>query len=135
MSREIKFRAIHKSHKDKRKSKPKMIYDVQNTYDNNNGDSFRDFLNPSYYLMQFTGLKTQFNREIYEGDLFSNYLTAVGHIKGTDRLYEVRFDQEICSFKLYMQDDTYGFPLMEGLDTSLSLSYVGNIHENKDLLE
>ena len=71
MAREIKFKAWDKS-------KKKMIYDIQNEF---NGrievgmNSFQDYLNDNFEVMQYVGVKDNLGYSIYEGDYISYYDT------------------------------------------------------------
>ena len=90
---------------------------------------YRDF-----DLMQYTGIKDINNVEIYEGDIVEiskekSYLndTAV-----------VKFDKYSSSFVLVVQDDDCGYlsyNFSSHYDKIISYKIIGNIYENKDLLE
>ena len=85
-------------------------------------------------LMQYIGLKDINNVEIYEGDIVKLYKEK-GNFKDAG---VVKFDKSRASFVLETQDDDYGY-------FSYNISYynynkvyykvIGNIYENKELLE
>ena len=124
----IKFRAW-----DKRSGI--YLYDVQNASDMfsdvkyENGENadcdeecFAGFLDYERYdVEQFTGLKDVNDKDIYEGDIIkvtSQYWGMLGN------RYEVKFEQGAFYVK-------YGL-LSE---ISPSISVIGNVHENHELLE
>ena len=84
-------------------------------------------------LMQYTGLQDADVREIYEGDV-----TAVEIINGVKLNVPISF--EGGSFNISEIPRGYGFrstsyPLGELLESGYKIEVIGNIYENKELLE
>lgn len=79
-----------------------------------------------FELMQYTGLKDKNGKEIYEGDIVKDW-------ENID-LYEVVWNRRYACFELNRL--TFGNDTGQEIDNSpLDLEIVGNIYENKDLLE
>jgi len=119
--REIKFRAWDERGEDSygQAVTPKYIYDIQNTYDDENGYSFEEVLaTPRLILEQFTGLHDKNGKEIYEGDV------VCGPGFGAVSVY---FDGG--RFCLYFLGDEYWNEYADKIEV------IGNIHENPELLE
>lgn len=83
-----------------------LIYDVNN-----------------YELMQATGLKDDDGRDLYEGDIFVSRFSNL--------VYIVYLDKERASF--WIKSETGDHPLFAL--TPFHPRIIGNIYENKDLLE
>lgn len=83
-----------------------LIYDVNN-----------------YELMQATGLKDDDGRDLYEGDIFVS--------RFSNFVYIVYLDKERASF--WIKSETGDHPLFAL--TPFHPRIIGNIYENKDLLE
>lgn len=128
--REIKFRAWDKGQEPFEESwdKPRMIYSVENLYDGSipglgQLGSFGSLLNNDQFIvMQYTGLKDKNGKEIYEGDVI--------HVRDrwsppiVDRITNEVFFQEGCFWiKDHRLEDIYAY-----------CEVIGNIHENKELL-
>ena len=104
---------------------PKMLYDAENTYDFMRtpdlipADSFGELLeDKDFIVMQCTGLKDKNGKLIYEGDIV-NYSCLPGYS-----------DIYACTFN-------NGSFLIGGLlisNTHLKSEVIGNIYENKELL-
>ena len=111
MSREIKFRAWKPIHG--------RMFDCSIVSSGEGYESWRDFEDgfpSSKILMQYTGLKDKYGKEIYEGDIVARM--------GFDVYYnEVRFNQGM--FELGVNSPLYQF----------DVEVVGNIYENPELLE
>ena len=105
---------------------PKMIYDVQATYDyccrgvGAAEDCFQDVLDDDYYIvMQCTGIKDTENTLIYESDIVKDDHDALFYIKWVYNGWEVE-------------------PLFENgytLGLTDELTVVGNIYENPELVK
>lgn len=65
-----------------------------------------------FELMQYTGLKDRYSKEIYEGDIL-----LLGH----DRIVEVKWDTEIAGFCPFITWEAY--------------EIIGNIYENPELIK
>ena len=120
--REIKFRAWDERGEDSygQAVTPKYIYDIQNTYDDENGYSFEEVLaTPKLILEQFTGLHDKNGKEIYEGDIPDGY----GAVFFSNEYlgYFAKSNEFECEYK-----PIYDIPIIE---------IIGNIHENPELLE
>jgi uncharacterized phage protein (TIGR01671 family) len=73
-----------------------------------------------YEIMQFTGLRDKYGKEIYEGDF----------VKDTEnRIYIVKWIDSLSSFKLFSLE---GY--MINLVFPAGLEVIGNIYENPELL-
>lgn len=118
--REIKFRVWDKYWK-------KMIYDIQNTFEENYTlgiDYFGQYLNnDKFEVMQYTGLKDCYGHDIYEGDILTNISSTV--------LLIIIFENGCFKAKPY-NSSIKPFILHTPMT---SLGVVGNIYENKNLLE
>lgn len=77
-------------------------------------------------FMQYTGLKDKNGKEVYEGDIVKDW-------ENID-LYEVVWNRRYACFELNRL--TFGNDTGQEIDNShLDLEIIGNIYENKDLLE
>lgn len=133
--REIKFRAWDKKEK-------KMYYDVQNTYDfmiNNGGcfeESFKDVLEyDNYVVMQYTNCYDINGKEIYEGDIIRLEGVDDREIGSTwEHIGKILYKRGaffVCYFDYYADGD-------EELICDAQVEFgtvIGNIYENKELLE
>ena len=143
MNREIKFRAWHKDLK-------KMFKIGQITFEKgtwNFEPTDRDFIGmsipfqPSFVLMQYTGLHDKNGKEIYEGDIIEfsydvfteNFDTKVG--RGTIEFIDGAFyikPFEIEGKKIKDIDNEEWF-LLYTVNTD-TLKVIGNVFENGDIL-
>jgi uncharacterized phage protein (TIGR01671 family) len=117
--REIKFRAWNKETKSMRivdnmqldNSKVNLVF-------MENGElAPESFLRENLILLQFTGLKDEDGKEIYEGDIVQ---------KGFEK-YQIEW--QYTSFGINTRN--YGWQL---LDEFTDLKIIGNIYENPELL-
>lgn len=81
-------------------------------------------------LEQFTGLKDQNGKPIYEGDIIK-YFGANKRIKIKTTYGRVFYDSKHGCFNSRIQNEEHG----NGGVTPLNDLVVGNIHENRELLE
>lgn len=87
---------------------------------------------------QYTGLKDNNGREIYEGDIiersYKNMLTG----KMIHEIYSAVFDEGIFMAK-YEKSSPFGDTLLKflvgNINEIISVKVIGNIYENQDLLE
>lgn len=123
--REIKFRAWDNE-------RDKYMYGVEHEYDGENLSSFADALDdPVLIPEQYTCLKDEDGKEVYEGDVVaSGYVEVVNdEPRSTTELYgEVKFNDGV----FYADDKKHNFP---PLFVASSLKVIGNIHENPELLD
>jgi uncharacterized phage protein (TIGR01671 family) len=133
--REIKFRAWDKKEK-------KMYYDVQDTYDfmiNNGGcfeESFKDVLEyDNYVVMQYTNCYDINGKEIYEGDIIRLEGVDDREIGSTwEHIGKIVYKRGaffVCYFDYYADGD-------EELICDAQVEFgtvIGNVYENKELLE
>ena len=96
---------------------------------------------PHYILMQCTGLKDKNGKLIYEGDIVtyicdSDYCSD-GYHKCLYCCYgekaEIIFDDSSAMFKYSSIRDECS--LDDNIDTEINLEVIGNIYENKELLD
>lgn len=108
------------------KEEKKMIYDAEHTYDNYpvNISSFGALLDlPDFYVaMQYTGLKDKNGKEIYEGDILTWGNNIIAKVYYADNLAMFR-----CVIEGTEEFDLFAF--------TQEASIVGNIYENKELLD
>lgn len=130
MNRELKFRIWDKANKE---------YKILGAtgLDARNGDVI-DYYNEGnrlggpeeYDVEQYTGLKDRNDKEIYEGDIVDielHFRTGNECIKGT-----VGFDYGCFSVKTIMDGHIHPLHIFT---SNTRASVIGNVHENKDLLD
>lgn len=126
MNREIKFRAWHKNLK--KMFKIGQITLEKGTWNFEPND--RDFIGmsipfqPSFVLMQYTGLHDKNGKEIYEGDILKVYY------KGMSEVGYVEYDNKYCEYKIIINTDKDYFSLWKSID----LEKIGNKYDNPELL-
>ena len=76
-------------------------------------------------LMQSTGLRDLNGIEIFEGDI----------VRIFDSLYTVFYNIKEGSYQLEPHDDRWVIDYMSNFSSEESFEIVGNIYENKDILE
>lgn len=81
-----------------------------------------------FTIEQYTGLKDENGKEIYEGDLIKEVIYGRKFV-----IWEVRYCQDDCCFELHRIRGAYFGDSLLGGDSQYEV--IGNIHENKDLLE
>lgn len=115
MKREIKFRFWDKFLK-------KMIYRNLEKYDTEH---------PDIVVMQYTGFKSNNGREIYEGDILSEFLDGQKEINVPNR--QVYWCEKLGCWKLdnsFKQDASSGYLLANELN-DFKFFVTGNIYDNK----
>lgn len=111
--REIKFRAWDNITE-------RYYYNVQNTHDENIGDSFKNVLdNDDLAIEQYTSMTDADGVEIWEGDLLKYFdkNVIVGFVE-----YDEAHGEYSCG-----DDSLY--------ESTRDCIVIGNVHENADLLE
>ena len=126
MNREIKFRAWHKDLK-------KMFKIGQITLEKgiwNFEPNDRDFIGmsipyqPSFVLMQYTGLHDKNGKEIYEGDIVGD-----NKIK-----WIVKWNKNRMGFSLYPTTEQLYDEMPINVENKLGFKILGNIYDNPELL-
>lgn len=126
MNREIKFRAWHKNLK-------KMFKIGQITLEKgiwNFEPNDRDFIGmsipyqPSFVLMQYTGLNDKNGKEIYEGDIVGD-----NKIK-----WIVKWNKNRMGFSLYPTKEQLYDEMPINIENKLGFKILGNIYDNPELL-
>lgn len=121
MSREIKFRVWYEGFQE-------MEYISDLYYFEEQGIRHAYEID---YLMQFTGLKDENGKEIYEGDIVK--FDRITQNINDDVICEVKFNDDQCGFQPFCQrydvdDPFYSVELR-------NIIVIGNIHENPELLK
>ncbi|GAP05093.1 YopX family protein [Fructobacillus tropaeoli] len=122
--REIKFRAWHKK---EQRYLPIMEIHAFNWYVRTYDDKYRA---PEFELEQFTGLYDKNGKEIYEDDIVKLHVVIlspddkVGFIEYSPKFgYCINFGKAIARQEYWAASDKH------------TIEVIGNIHENKELLE
>ncbi|MFT0800344.1 YopX family protein [Bacillus swezeyi] len=121
--REIKFRAWYTEKRDG-KEFPRMIYwdEMINDQDEELACYFRNEFSDVSPLMQYTGLKGENGREIWEGDIRKD-------VRG--RKFKVVYDNDLAAF----YGEYINVPSESLADCGPDSEYLGTVYENPDLLE
>ena len=82
-------------------------------------------VNNDIHLMQSTGLFDRNGQEIFEGDI----------VLVLDSPYTVFYDNEKGSYRLKPHDDRWNVDYMSNFSHGGNFEVIGNIYENKDILE
>ena len=126
MNREIKFRAWHKNLK--KMFKIGQITLEKGTWNFEPND--RDFIGmsipfqPSFVLMQYTGLHDKNGKEIYEGDIVGD-----NKIK-----WIVKWNKHRMGFSLYPTTEQLYDEMPINVENKLGFKILGNIYDNPELL-
>ena len=129
--REIKFRGWYKKElmsSYMRVDFPCMIYDVQDAYDCELGQSFSDILSDeNAIVMQFTGLQDIKGKDIYEGDVIKSKVLKADN--GKYLTVEVKWNQDYCGFEPFFPDGHEEYWCFSNCEV------IGNIHKNPELVK
>ena len=110
------------------KEQEKMYYDVEHIYDDwkTSCASFGAMLEDTerFDVMQYTGKKDINSRRIFEKDIVS-FRT----LNGTELIGKIKYYEEAASFLIAAKEH-----YAEYLNGVYDLEVIGNIHENKELL-
>lgn len=81
--------------------------------------------------MQYTGLKDENGKEVYEGDIVEATYCVDGCYYDTEDEYSViQWDDKQCGFNIMFKDELLSSPI----SYYVSFEVVGNIYENPELL-
>jgi len=120
----FKFRVWDKSLNKYMEFKEFKFMDVEFTFNPNTKEAEIEYDRYRYEVEQCTGLKDKNGKEIYEGDILGYFNNKIA----------VVWNNEYPSFELIGLDDTrYGKLSKEYVD-SFGFGIIGNIHENRELL-
>jgi len=128
--RDIKFRAWCK-YIDHEIFKNQMYYDIENwTFEDNNNNLGHMLQHPEgWEIMQYTGMKDKYGKEIYEGDILGfkdkRYKKGLG-----ERKEEIKFDDDI-----YCEEYGSYIGFENFMEDCKTLEVIGNIYENPELLK
>lgn len=113
--------------------KPKMVYDVENTYDFMRGadaDCFGEVLgDKNYTVMQSTGLKDKNGKLIYESDVVYYNDDVYGICKAI-----IKWDVGRYQIEYYSGGDYGWFSKNLALKDLKNIEIIGNIYTNPELL-
>ena len=134
MQRKIKFRGWDREYEkmtyfddEDYEYKPPLVFRLDQVFKkDSNYDDYEDFeyndITDSVELMQYTGLHDKNGKEIYEGDIVKSFFVDTDEVGNEIYKYyiiEVKYDEVLCSYKI---------------DKFMNLEVIGNIYENKELL-
>ena len=137
--REYKFRAYNKNTKEMYKIGQITLEKGIWNYEPND----REYIGmsipyqPSFILMQYTGLKDKYGEEIYEGDIVKSYFE---NGLGVENKCLIIYDEYLCAFMGQELRTKQQYLFNEGnpnkKDKQLKYTEViGNIYDNPELLE
>ena len=137
--REIKFRGCLKSEAKTLpvswiNSSDAGVYDVglSTCGDLNCATCTRFYSLEDVEIMQYTGVKDDVEKEIYEGDIIEIY--NVGAV-GKPEHYIGAVEYENGSFIYDRADKSKSIPLHEVVGAAFSVEVIGNVHENENILK
>lgn len=138
MNKVVKFRAWDKKLKQ-------MVYNIEETYDGlpyteenkeidlsyyDHMSCFSSWFSEDYEVMQYTGRKDKYDKEIYENDvcdvLYSNNTYEYSTSK---MIYQVGSSRG--SYRFFRCNKQYSLELYKGIEVEL----IGNIYEHKNYKE
>ena len=132
--REYKFRAWDKEYEkmtyfddEDYDYRPPLVFRLDQVFKkDSNYDDYEDFeyndITDSVEIMQYTGLHDKNGKEIYEGDIVKSFFVDTDEAGNEIYKYyiiEVKYDEVLCSYNI---------------DKFMNLKKIGNIYENKELL-
>jgi len=87
-------------------------------------------INPEWKLMQFTGVQDKNGRDIYEGDIlkFKNHDNMIVE-------WSSKYANFVGKIIKTMKDEYPTFCAFAGYELYKNPEVIGNIHENKELIE
>jgi len=89
---------------------------------------------PNYELLQYTGLKDEQGKEIYEGDII-RYTYHIGGLEFPNCIETIKWDIEITGFLPLSDYDVTEDDQSECCPIPETIEVIGNIYENPELLE
>lgn len=136
MSREFKFRVWDNEQNKYALRVNSIIFDLADKLHSVNVEDIThsrvQILSKNIIVEQYIGIKDKNGKEIYEGDIIKLYKDGI--LQG---LFEVIYDCDWCSFRPDLLKANRYFAECEQCFPKMHYRYmvVGNIHENKELLE
>ena len=134
MQRKIKFRGWDEDYEkttyfddEDYHYRPPFVFRLEQVFKkDSNYDDYEDFeykdITDKVEIMQYTGLHDKNGKEIYEGDIVKSFFVDTDEAGNEIYKYyiiEVKYDEVLCSYKI---------------DKFMNLEVIGNIYENKELL-
>lgn len=137
--RDIKFRAWHKNIKEMFEvgqiTLKKGIWDYQPEDRKYIGMSIP--YQPSFILMQYTGLHDKNGKEIYEGDIvkITENILKQKVIRLKPIIADIEWSEEYLTYTLITTSVKDAFESLTDYLDEYDIEVIGNIYENKELLE